>query len=136
MKKCSRCKEEKDELEFNKKSGRTSQTYCKDCQSIKHLEWYEKNKIKRKEQIYNRRREITQWLYEQKEKIKMSCSICGEDRFPTLDFHHRDSSEKEYNIGSMAHRGLSKENILKEIEKCDILCSNCHRILHYNEKII
>jgi hypothetical protein len=131
---CSRCKEEKEESDFNKKTGKRLQPYCKNCQHINHSEWYEKNKENRQKRIYERKKEITRWLSTIKEEKKLECSICGENRLPVLDFHHRNSEEKDYNIHEMANRGFSRKNILKEIEKCDVVCSNCHRMLHYNER--
>jgi hypothetical protein len=78
-----------------------------------------------------RRRERTiDWLY--KIKSKLVCKECGENRIPTLDFHHRNPEEKEFKISKMVRDGYSKRTILKEIKKCDVLCSNCHRMLHYN----
>jgi hypothetical protein len=59
------------------------------------------------------------------------CKKCGESDFRVLDFHHRDSEVKEHGIADIAKR-FSREKILKEIEKCDILCCKCHRILHWN----
>ena len=55
------------------------------------------------------------------------CMDCDEI-FPLCcyDFDHRNPEEKEFCIGS----GLGKtfEEILRELEKCDLVCSNCHRI--------
>jgi len=65
-------------------------------------------------------------------KKSLKCKICSEDHPATLDFHHVDPREKKFNIGKMLY-GFSKDNILKEISKCIVLCSNCHRKLHYNE---
>jgi len=45
-----------------------------------------------------------------------------------LDFHHKDPNEKDFTIGK--YRNKSKENLLKEIEKCVCVCSNCHRKIH------
>jgi hypothetical protein len=51
-----------------------------------------------------------------------------------LDFHHDGQSEKDFNVADMAGQGLSIKAIQIEIEKCIILCSNCHRIEHYEER--
>lgn len=55
---------------------------------------------------------------------KKKCLICGES--VCLDFHHKDPNEKDFTIGK--HRNKSKENLIKEIEKC--VCANCHRKIH------
>lgn len=61
---------------------------------------------------------------------RMKCIKCGEADRACLDFHHRNPSEKDGNVSHMLQLG-SVENAMKEAEKCDILCSNCHRKLHY-----
>ena len=48
-----------------------------------------------------------------------------------MDFHHRDPSTKIACIGTLANSG-SVASLLEEIEKCDLLCSNCHRIREHN----
>jgi hypothetical protein len=86
---------------------------------------YQRHKEKRYQEIQQRRRDLAKWLREY--KLNLKCSRCSENHPACLDFHHCNSGEKEYNISAMIHRGFSKENILAEIEKCIVLCSNCHR---------
>jgi hypothetical protein len=61
------------------------------------------------------------------------CIHCGyEKNFHALAFHHRDENEKSFTIADYLHR---KWEILKnELDKCILLCINCHRILHYIQK--
>ena len=66
-------------------------------------------------------------------KAKHPCIRCGEQHIACLDFHHRDPNEKELTL-SLAIARASLERLQKEIEKCDILCSNCHRKLHWHER--
>lgn len=62
------------------------------------------------------------------------CEICGYNTCTAaLEFHHRDPTVKEFSIGSK--RGFQKrtwEEEIKEVNKCDLLCSNCHKTLHFN----
>jgi len=63
------------------------------------------------------------------------CQECGYDKCESaLTFHHRNKNEKEFNIGSLSLRIESisdlNNNIKNELDKCDILCANCHRIKH------
>jgi len=60
------------------------------------------------------------------------CQECGEDRPWLLIFHHKDPEEKEFNICDIL--GLSWNNIEKEVLKCDLLCYNCHREIHNQNK--
>ncbi len=57
------------------------------------------------------------------------CKACGFDKYPcSLDIHHLDPEQKDINFGSM--RGWSKERIEKELDKCILLCKNCHSAYH------
>jgi hypothetical protein len=58
------------------------------------------------------------------------CQRCGFADIRALVFHHRDPSTKSFTIASIRGPGLRKEQILAEVEKCDLLCANCHMILH------
>lgn len=95
--------------------------------------WYYANKEKQYENVKKRQKEINGWL--QNLKKEMKCNKCGENHIACLDFHHKDPNEKEATISQIVlKKGWSKKRILKEIEKCEVLCSNCHRKLHYEEK--
>ena len=65
------------------------------------------------------------------------CEICGfeynGENAACFDFHHENPEEKEYN-SSTAIR-LRREKALKELEKCQLVCANCHRLIHYKTKI-
>jgi len=93
--------------------------------------WYANNKESEKAHINRRKNEIRNWFIDYKSKLK--CSKCREDHPATLDFHHKNSKEKEFNVTFMSYFGYSIERIKKEIAKCIILCANCHRKLHYEE---
>lgn len=63
-------------------------------------------------------------------KAESACIKCGEDANCCLDFHHRDSTKKSFGISSGPSRKVSIQTFQKEIDKCDILCSNCHKKVH------
>ena len=90
--------------------------------------WYQKNKglySKRNKQRRDQRKE-----YAKKIRKESQCSKCGEDRWYVLDFHHEDPKEKDRTIAQMV-RHCSLERVKEEIEKCIVLCANCHRELHH-----
>jgi hypothetical protein len=59
------------------------------------------------------------------------CQICGYDKcMGALDFHHING-EKEHNISTILIQ-LKWERVKEELDKCILLCSNCHREVHYN----
>lgn len=94
----------------------------------RHRNYYRKNKKRLAEQM--KRRYINKRIWFDDYKKSLKCSICGENHWACIEFHHRNPSDKKYGIADMVAAGLDKNIILKEIEKCEILCSNCHRKLH------
>jgi DNA-binding transcriptional regulator GbsR (MarR family) len=66
-------------------------------------------------------------------KSKSSCQNCGENHPACLDFHHNDSKQKEHNISRLISHAASIKKIDAEIAKCQILCANCHRKVHYQK---
>ena len=62
------------------------------------------------------------------------CATCGESSLACLDFHHKDPSQKKFNIG-MQLGGFSIKKLRAELPKTIVLCSNCHRKLHAVERI-
>lgn len=97
--------------------------------------WYEENKSveqeKAKVRQANRRKEFKEWYKNYKKNLK--CERCGFTHPAALDFHHKDPKEKRFTIGAEIVN-CSKQELLEEIQKCEVICSNCHRILHYEEK--
>ena len=68
-------------------------------------------------------------------KSTLKCTNCGFNHPAALDFHHTNPKEKEGNV----HKFISNGNFAKaykEVEKCIVLCANCHRIHHYEERLI
>ncbi len=54
------------------------------------------------------------------------CADCGiQYPYYVMDFDHRDGGLKEFPLYSV--HGVTKRAILREIEKCDVVCANCHR---------
>jgi hypothetical protein len=60
-------------------------------------------------------------------RTNASCGICGESRAETLDFYHVVPGSKLGTISSMAHDKTDLRLFIREIEKCAVVCSNCHR---------
>lgn len=69
-----------------------------------------------------------------KHKESIGCKVCGYNKCgAALDYHHKDPSIKERRV--TAKMWYSNSDIIKkEIEKCTLLCSNCHDELHYKER--
>ncbi len=66
-------------------------------------------------------------------KSTAGCGLCPERHTACLEFHHRDPALKDANVSvALAHWSL--ERLQVEIAKCDVICSNCHRKLHWEER--
>lgn len=88
------------------------------------LKYSDKAKIASK-----KRREIAVAIV-QEYKALHPCIICKEDNAPCLDFHHKNVDDKDFAISAAYMRNTTL--LLEEMEKCVVLCSNCHRKVHAN----
>jgi hypothetical protein len=77
-----------------------------------------------------RQKKIRSWFADYKKTLK--CEECDNADYRVLEFHHKNVGDKEFNISELGSRSI--ENLKKEMKKCEVLCANCHRILHYEER--
>lgn len=111
---CTKCGRDLPLDMFNwrdKKKG-TRRSECKECHSGYMKQIYQKNK--------NAIGQI---------KSQQGCAKCGDTRPYVLDFHHIDPSTKNMRVAKMVSNHYSSANpeLLAEIDKCVVLCANCHR---------
>lgn len=134
MKKCSKCGLEKPASNFyQRKSGIRSGEYyekCKDCYKSRGRNYYHANR----ERQLNLAKERKQRYIEERrtllEKLKNKpCDDCGIIYPPwVMDYDHRDGKTKIGNVSFLVFRKLVNfDKIQEEIEKCDLVCANCHR---------
>lgn len=78
--------------------------------------------------VAHRRRKVKILLVEYKGG---KCQRCGYDKcIGALEFHHKDVTQKEFGISQKGEtKGLS--SLKKEVDKCELVCANCHREIHY-----
>lgn len=70
-------------------------------------------------------------------KKDKSCVICGWNEHPDiLQFHHRDPKTKELKLSKGSVGNYGKDKIIEEVNKCDLLCPNCHYWLHFQNNAI
>lgn len=105
---------------------------CKSCKKIKSREAHEKRRDEIRHNRKERKSKIKKWFDEYRSNLK--CAHCPENHIACLDFHHLNKDEKYREVSWLVAQGWGIEVIEKEIEKCIVLCSNCHRKLHFNEK--
>lgn len=131
MKQCTKCQQFKLVTEFNVRNQRSGQKYYAHCKECRHA-WYMQHadlnpKIREKMRAYNRQRK-KEWRKNINEYLSdHPCVDCGETDIAVLEFDHV-SGEKERHI-SFTTRWVW-ERVLKEIEKCEVRCANCHMKRH------
>ena len=110
---CPKCKITKELNEFyNRRDKIGSSVYCKTCTN---------------KQVLDRQRELKQQAVDYKGGY---CIICGYNKCnAALEFHHLEPDKKDFSISQLKKYAFT-ENIKKELDKCILLCSNCHREFH------
>ena len=97
-------------------------------------EYYRRNRehLLQKQKEKNKRHieRVGAWLNEYKKQL--SCARCSESHPAALQFHHRDPKEKDFSIGLYRIGKYSRERILREIAKCEVICANCHAKEHWS----
>ena len=67
-------------------------------------------------------------------KSECGCKNCGEKRHYCLDLHHINPNTKHDDVPRMIRDDYGIKKIKLELQKCEVLCANCHREYHYLEK--
>jgi hypothetical protein len=107
---CPRCKLLKLLNEFYRRRDGRPSVYCKVCAAVECLE--RQVRFKEKAVAYKGGK----------------CQRCGfVGPVVCYDFHHRDRATKTWSIAVIRRRNW--DSVVKELEKCDLLCANCHRIV-------
>jgi len=111
---CPSCNSEKPHSEFYKRQrgGHDPSSQCKPCNNADKLK---------------RQRGFKQKAVDYKGG---ECQCCGYNKCNNaLDFHHVDPKTKKFGIGKQRRTNLTDE-IKEELDKCVLVCSNCHREIH------
>jgi hypothetical protein len=110
---CPRCSKEKKLVEFYQRKGKAgASSYCKPCTN---------------EQTAERQRGFKIIAVKYKGGC---CEKCGYDKYcGALEFHHLDPKEKDFQLGGIKLLKLT-DSVKKELDKCILVCSNCHREIH------
>lgn len=141
---CNTCGIEKPIDEFHKRSSfkETRHWHCKLCAKAKLRKWAHDNrehKVKYAKDYYKKTRGITarqkewgprwagtrSWIQALKSNPCIDCKISY--HFSVMDLDHV-RGEKLFNVGAVMGTAISDEAILEEIQKCDLVCANCHRL--------
>ena len=95
-----------------------------------------KLKIKRAQQKawQTKQRQILRGILEHY-KLKYGCCGCPEDDPVCMDFHHIKPEEKSMRVAKMVSDARGVKALEAELQKCAVVCANCHRKLHAGKEI-
>lgn len=115
---CRRCNQTKHNEDFYKRrKGFDLSPYCKPCMNNQAIE---------------RQRKFKQKIVDMKGGC---CSECGYKKYiGALEFHHLDPTKKDFLLSQFRFTSYQKNEqlILAELDKCILVCANCHREIHAN----
>jgi hypothetical protein len=121
---------------------------CRDCKEERPFNFFWSAGIKKGKKYYRRvckicynttnhsyKHKVKSWFEGYKQKLE--CLKCGYSKkthesfnVKALQFHHNDDN-KEFAVSEGVCHGLSMKRIVKEIQKCQVLCARCHAEHHY-----
>ena len=101
-----------------------------------NIKWAKNNlhKVRKYKHKYKHEQKRLAREYIKTIKEQSGCKICGNKNIHCLDFHHRPKTKKKNTVCNLVRQGYCLNIIKKEIKKCDVICSNCHRTQHYTGK--
>lgn len=111
---CTRCGRDLPLEAFYTRRGKQTHSWCKECISANTLE---------------RQRTLKRQCVEYKGG---RCEVCGGHFHPAVfDFHHMNPDEKDFTLSHV--KSLKFSDVIKaELDKCILVCANCHRVIHAN----
>lgn len=118
-KKCPSCNVVKPGSDFYWQSGKRARqgSWCKSCMN---------SQVVRRQQDYK------------KQAVELKggkCSVCGYSKYlGALEFHHLDPYKKDLNIAMITQSSKKFKQLTEELDKCVLLCANCHREEHARQK--
>lgn len=128
---CSKCGKRKTVTRFSFKIRGKRQASCKSCQAVYAKKHYALNKksyktAAKRSHVAIRERN-RRWIHAQ--KVGRACMDC-EREYPAIcmDFDHRAGTDKVATVSQLVLSFAPLATMKKEIEKCDLICSNCHRV--------
>lgn len=131
MKICTACRIAKDESKFAKNKTKSDglQSACMECQNARNKKRYAESQDRRDSIARVREATVTaNTKLMRRYKRMCGCKLCPEREPVALDLHHLDPKGKDKNPSQLVSG--SREKLKKEIRKCIVLCSNCHRKVH------
>lgn len=132
MKTCDTCKIPKPDSEFNKNKAKKDglNSICKECSRKRSRQYYkEKGELHKKNVVRRNKknRKVLQDYILQHFKSN-SCKDCGNSDPRVLEFDHLPQFKKSKDISRLLAASVSTNTLQKEMDKCEVVCANCHKI--------
>lgn len=126
---CTTCRERKNASAFAPSFLRRKSKICRDCKAGYNRRWYEKNKAKHKADVVQNTARYRKEKADLYRRLKSRpCAECGVTFHPAvMDFDHV-RGEKVADVAEAYRRLFSPQRFMAEIQKCDLVCANCHRL--------
>ncbi len=116
------------------KEERFGRVRCRACQLRHQREWYLRNKDQKKLEAKIAREKKRNFVRSLKDKPCMDCGVTYP--YYVMQFDHRESGDKLFTIGGGVGDSKKYAVILSEVEKCDVVCANCHAIRTYSRAVV
>lgn len=128
-------------LNFNKNKPDSIEKgkICPSCKEFINPEQYYRRRDNKNLSVYckfcTNKQSISRFRETKKQAVEYKggkCERCGYNKcIAAMDFHHLDPSQKDFSISNAKNKSFDK--IKNELDKCILVCSNCHREIHSEE---
>ena len=135
MKVCTKCSVEKPDDNFFVKDSRTGRRHaqCKACYKM-HRQTYQAQHYAKYASLYRARAKRRRAMLRDEFRTNMllylagkSCLLCNESDIRTFELDHINPQTKSFSISQAVRLGYPVPKVLLELEKCRVLCANCHK---------
>jgi len=121
-----------EEFNWQNKSKNIKQRYCRDCKKAYQRKYYQENKEAYLSKVLETRKpRIAANAKYARDILKSGCIDCGFKDLRALEFDHIKDGKID-GVMTLVWNGASLDAIKKEIEKCEVVCRNCHSIRTIN----
>jgi hypothetical protein len=130
VKLCTSCRRRKPLTEFHRGKG-GYQVWCKACRKVYDRDYHRRTKPIRLEQKRRWAEDLYAWYHELKRR---PCTDCGQTfHIAAMTFDHLPGTEKIGEVSNMIRRRQKRAAQL-EVEKCELVCANCHAVRSYERR--
>jgi hypothetical protein len=128
---CGRCGQDKPLTDFHKRRKYGWQAWCKTCRREYDREYHQRTRPIRLAQKKRYLADVIGWYREL--KTGRPCADCGGSfHYSAMEWDHLPGMQKVAEVSTLVAKTRSKRGVLEEIEKCELVCANCHAVRTFN----